>query len=83
MKLGLGGSRNHSAASVLSALVSLGVFVWAVYKNFAIGIHASDTKTTGAPDQIVWLWLFASFAVLVASTIALVVMLHRRSITRR
>ena len=61
------GSTAQLGASVLSALVSLGVFVWAVYKNFAIGIHASDTKTSGAPDQIVWLWLFASFAVLVAS----------------
>jgi hypothetical protein len=76
-------SNVHLAATLAVVVASLGIFVWAVYKTFAIGIHASDTETSGDTDQIVWVWLFASFAVLVVATVDLIVMVRRRSGTQR
>jgi hypothetical protein len=67
---------------LLVALASLGIFVWSVYKNFAIGIHASDTNTPGTGDQILWVWLLASFVVLVGAGAALAAMLNRRYAVR-
>jgi hypothetical protein len=82
MRLDLKRYATQLVAMILVALASFGVFVWAVYKNFAIGIQASDSQTSGGTDQVVWLWLFASFAMLVAVTVGLVVMLQHHSSAR-
>jgi hypothetical protein len=63
-------------------LASLVVFVWAAHRLYAYGVRASDTNTTGTRDPIVLTSLPASFVVLVASAVG-VVMLVRRSRRRR
>jgi hypothetical protein len=61
----------------LLTATSAGVLVWASVKNFDLGIHASDTGTCGCTDHIVWVWLFLSLAVFLASGIGLLVLLFR------
>jgi hypothetical protein len=60
---------------VVMVLASFGVFIWAVYRNAAIGLRASASGTSGGADQAAWLWLFASLAILVAATCGLVIVL--------
>jgi ABC-type Fe3+ transport system permease subunit len=70
--------RVQLAAMFVLGLASLGVFVWAAYKNYEIGTRASDTNTTGGGDQLALVLLPASFAVLLVVVIGLLVMLTRR-----
>jgi hypothetical protein len=44
--------------------------VWSVYKSIAIGVHASDTGTSGAVDQMVWVWFFVSIVGVAAAVVA-------------
>jgi hypothetical protein len=60
-------------------VASSGLFVWSVYKNVAIGIHASDTSTSGAGDQMAWVWLFVSVVGIGAAVVGIVVAANRRS----
>ena len=59
-------------------VVSSGLFVWSAYKNVAIGIHASDTGTSGAGDQMAWVWLFVSVVGIGAAVAGIVVAANRR-----
>lgn len=59
-------------------VVSSGLFVWSVYKNLAIGIHASDTGTFGGVDQMAWVWLFVSIVGIGAAVVGIVVAENRR-----
>jgi hypothetical protein len=43
-----------------------------VYKNVAIGIHASDTGTYGGVDQMAWVWLLVSVVGGVAAVVGIV-----------
>jgi hypothetical protein len=68
--------RPFVAISVLT-IGSFGALIWSIYKTFAVGFHASDTHTSGAVDQAVWLWFFGSIAALAMSSIAFKLLLRR------
>jgi len=53
-------------------IVSFGVLIWSATGNWDVGVHASDTATNGG-NTAAWLWFLGSFAVFVASLIAVVV----------
>jgi hypothetical protein len=59
-------------------VASSGLFVWSVYKNVAIGIHASDTGTSGAGDQMAWVSFFVSVVGIGAAVVGIVVAVNRR-----
>ena len=70
---------NTPIGTILLAVVTVGgaaVFLGAVYWNVSIGETASDTGGNGG-NNAAWLLLFSSFAIGLASLVALIVVSGR------
>jgi len=59
-------------------VASSGLFVWSVYKNVAIGVHASDTNTFGGTDLMAWVWLLVSIVGIAGSIVGIVLEQNRQ-----
>jgi hypothetical protein len=62
----------------LLAVGSSGVLIWALDKSWAIGATADATGGNGGTDQILWLWLFLSLAIVASSVITVIIIFSRK-----
>lgn len=66
------------AVASFAVIGSLGVLGWSVLKTYALGVNASDGRIPGSADLAVWWWMIGSFITLVASSVALAVLVSSR-----